>query len=224
MSDVTLAIEDEILKKIRKTAVERNTSLTVMARDMLKRMAVREDLVKEARLSGRVVRRAALMGGCGALAALLAGCGPADTELARTADELRQLDFERRSYIRDSIEARDEEQEALRLVKAAPAPDNEPGHVQDWLRRTMDEGSRSVLFPTWSAKRAGIGKFMVRFQYSYLDERNAIRKRGFIWQTDLSLKTVSGPREMTEHELQTRLRPTVGRPPAEDPLLRLRTD
>ena len=47
MSNITLAIEDEVLKKVRKIAVERNTTLTAMVRSALKQFAAREDLRTE---------------------------------------------------------------------------------------------------------------------------------------------------------------------------------
>ena len=43
MPNVTLAIEDDILKKVRKLAVERNTTLTAMVRSTLRELAARED-------------------------------------------------------------------------------------------------------------------------------------------------------------------------------------
>ncbi len=47
MTNVTLAIEDEILKKVRKLAVERNTTLTALVRESLRQLAAREDLRTE---------------------------------------------------------------------------------------------------------------------------------------------------------------------------------
>jgi len=47
MSNVTLAIDDEILVKVRKLAVERHTTLTAMVREMLEQLATREDLRAE---------------------------------------------------------------------------------------------------------------------------------------------------------------------------------
>ena len=47
MSNITLAIEDDVLKKVRKLAVEQNTTLTAMVRTVLKQFAAREDLRTE---------------------------------------------------------------------------------------------------------------------------------------------------------------------------------
>ncbi len=47
MANVTLTIEDEILKKVRKLAVERNTTLTTLVRESLRQLAAREDLRTE---------------------------------------------------------------------------------------------------------------------------------------------------------------------------------
>jgi len=43
MTNVTLAIEDDIVKKVRKLAVEKNTTLTALVRENLKQLAARED-------------------------------------------------------------------------------------------------------------------------------------------------------------------------------------
>ncbi len=47
MSNITLSIEDDILKKVRKLAVEKNTSLTSLVRNTLRQLAAREDLKTE---------------------------------------------------------------------------------------------------------------------------------------------------------------------------------
>jgi len=44
MSNITLAIEDDILIKVRKLAVERRTTLTAMVRNTLRELAAREDV------------------------------------------------------------------------------------------------------------------------------------------------------------------------------------
>ena len=43
MTNITLAIEEDVLKKERKLAVERNTSLTALVRETLRQLAARED-------------------------------------------------------------------------------------------------------------------------------------------------------------------------------------
>ena len=47
MSNVTLAVDDDVLKKVRKLAVERNTTLTAMVRSILCQLATREDVRTE---------------------------------------------------------------------------------------------------------------------------------------------------------------------------------
>jgi predicted transcriptional regulator len=47
MSNITLAIDDEIVRKVRKLAVERNTSLTGLVRATLSQLASREDFRTE---------------------------------------------------------------------------------------------------------------------------------------------------------------------------------
>ena len=47
MSNITLSIDDEVLIKVRKLAVERRTSLTAMVRSILCQLATREDVRTE---------------------------------------------------------------------------------------------------------------------------------------------------------------------------------
>ena len=43
MSNITMTLDDEIIKKVKKIAVEKNTTLTGLVRDYLTRIAKRED-------------------------------------------------------------------------------------------------------------------------------------------------------------------------------------
>ncbi len=43
MANVTMTLDDEIIKKVKKIAVEKNTTLTGIIRDYLIRLAKRED-------------------------------------------------------------------------------------------------------------------------------------------------------------------------------------
>ena len=51
MTNVTLAIDEEMLKKVRKLAVERETTLTALVRESLRQLAAREDLRTEELIS-----------------------------------------------------------------------------------------------------------------------------------------------------------------------------
>ena len=42
MSNITLSVDDEIIKKVRKIAIDRNTTLTAMVRDFLTSVATRD--------------------------------------------------------------------------------------------------------------------------------------------------------------------------------------
>ena len=44
MSNITITLDDEIIKKVKKNAVEKNTTLTGLVRDCLTKIAKREDL------------------------------------------------------------------------------------------------------------------------------------------------------------------------------------
>ena len=43
MSNITMTLDDEVIKKVKKIAVEKNTTLTGLVRDYLTRIAKRED-------------------------------------------------------------------------------------------------------------------------------------------------------------------------------------
>ncbi|MBT3296288.1 MAG: hypothetical protein HN919_08925 [Verrucomicrobia bacterium] len=43
MTNITIAADDDILMKVRRLAVERHTTITAMVRDILERLAARED-------------------------------------------------------------------------------------------------------------------------------------------------------------------------------------
>jgi DNA-directed RNA polymerase subunit F len=43
MSNITMTLDDDILKKVKKIAVEKNTTLTGLVRDYLSKLAKRED-------------------------------------------------------------------------------------------------------------------------------------------------------------------------------------
>ncbi|MCC5848863.1 MAG: ribbon-helix-helix protein, CopG family [Verrucomicrobia bacterium] len=47
MTNITLTIDEDIVKKVRRLALERNTSLTSLVREVLRQWAAREDLRSE---------------------------------------------------------------------------------------------------------------------------------------------------------------------------------
>jgi len=44
MSNITLTVDDKVIRKVRKLAVDRDTTLTAMVRDFLQSVAAREEL------------------------------------------------------------------------------------------------------------------------------------------------------------------------------------
>ena len=47
MSNITLSVDDEIIKKVRKIAIDKNTTLTAMVRDYLISIAERDQTERE---------------------------------------------------------------------------------------------------------------------------------------------------------------------------------
>jgi hypothetical protein len=62
MSNITLSVDDEIIKKVRKIAIDKNTTLTAMVRDFLTTVANRDNhqkqkAVRELRASFKTMSR-----------------------------------------------------------------------------------------------------------------------------------------------------------------------
>ena len=47
MSNITLSVDEDIIKKVRKIAIDKNTTLTAMVRDFLKSVAENEEIDKQ---------------------------------------------------------------------------------------------------------------------------------------------------------------------------------
>lgn len=47
MTNITLNVDDEVIKKVRKIAIDKNTTLTAMVREYLNSVAARDDQKKQ---------------------------------------------------------------------------------------------------------------------------------------------------------------------------------
>ena len=47
MSNITLSVDDAVIRKVRKIAIDRNTTLTAMVRDYLNAVAAQEAAVRD---------------------------------------------------------------------------------------------------------------------------------------------------------------------------------
>ena len=62
MPNITLSVDDKIIKKVRKIAIEKNTTLTAMVRDYLTSVAIRDtqeknEAIKKLRKSFKTISR-----------------------------------------------------------------------------------------------------------------------------------------------------------------------
>ena len=62
MPNITMSVDDEIIKKVRKIAIEKNTTLTAMVRDYLSSVAIRDaqeknEAIKKLRKSFKTISR-----------------------------------------------------------------------------------------------------------------------------------------------------------------------
>ncbi|MCP4234771.1 MAG: hypothetical protein GY770_14530 [Aestuariibacter sp.] len=51
MANITLKIEDDVIKKVRKIAIDKNTTMTAMIRTYLQSVAERETTARERRIA-----------------------------------------------------------------------------------------------------------------------------------------------------------------------------
>ena len=51
MSNITLSVNDEVIKKVRKIAISQDTTMTAMIRDFLQTVAKREDFEKTQKIT-----------------------------------------------------------------------------------------------------------------------------------------------------------------------------
>ncbi|MCF6236219.1 MAG: DUF6364 family protein [Gammaproteobacteria bacterium] len=61
MTNITLNIDDEVIKKVRKIAIDENSTMTAMIRDFLQSVAERENPEKERKIN-RLERSFDLLG------------------------------------------------------------------------------------------------------------------------------------------------------------------
>ena len=92
---------------------------------------------------------------------------------------------------------------ATQLAQTSPAEDGN-GTTSDWVSRQLALCRGSVLFPQWRARRSGLTKYEVTFEYTLVDGSSQIQRLGYAWEVDISLKTVSPSRMLRPDELHTR--------------------
>ena len=73
---------------------------------------------------------------------------------------------------------------------------------EQWLEKMRMEKKGSVLFPKWRTFRAGLAKYNVQYEYTLVDMKGDILKRGYIWTVDISRKTISERRDMKEKKFK----------------------
>lgn len=129
------------------------------------------------------------------------GCG---RETSDEGDDVYKalLESERqmRSTLQQQHAAESEDQIALRLVQASPAPDGS-GAVTQWIERTVQAYTGS-LFPRWVTRKSAMGRYDVRFTCLVTDASGAAYPIGYAWSADLALSLVHGPRALSEEELR----------------------
>ncbi len=136
----------------------------------------------------------------GLLACALSGCGrEAPTEGDNVYQALLENERQMRSAIRQQA-AMPEDQLAVRLVQTSAAPSGD-GVVTNWVAHTLAT-YRTTLFPRWIARKAGTGRYDVRFTCLVTDSSGAAHPIGYAWSADVALGVVRGPRTLSDEELR----------------------
>ena len=143
--------------------------------------------------------------GCAAGILLLTGCGRGSTA-ERSYLNARRAELEQQSAAPRPNEIGTEMARASQLVRSSPAESGE-GTTEDWVGRQLALCRGDVLFPQWKARRSGLTKYEVTFEYTLVDESTHIQRVGYAWDVDLSLNIVSTSRVMIAEEIETRMRP-----------------
>jgi hypothetical protein len=143
------------------------------------------------------------------------GCSPA-TDVERAYMESRRDEREQREQMQQTLEGVSESAAAIDMARASPAADGQ-GTAGQWVERLTASEKGSVLFPRWEGVRRSLHKYEVRYTYTVMAEAGGITKRGYAWDADLMLKSVTGPRELEEASLATRSSPYFPKPRLEPP-------
>ncbi|MBN1268882.1 MAG: hypothetical protein JXB04_04790 [Kiritimatiellae bacterium] len=173
-----------------------------MAKEACAIVSGRPDTTAGRRAVSVAVVLAAVMGCCG-------GCTPA-TDAEREYLEARREKARQKEAFLDAVEVADESGTAIQLVKDSPAPDGQ-GTAEAWANRETGQVRGSVLFPRWTARRRGRGKYEVHFTYTLMDETGSVSKHGHAWSVDIVLRLVGSHRLMTAEELNVRTRGSARR-------------
>ncbi len=139
----------------------------------------------------------------GAIFCLLAGgCGPGSSA-ERSYLEERRARLENQEDVAAPAKRGQESMEAMKLVREHPSAE-EGKTMEQWTLGRLGMEKGSALFPNWRARRSGLNKYEVRFEYTLVDKSSLIQRKGFAWEVDVSLNTVSAPRELQGGDLDAK--------------------
>jgi hypothetical protein len=156
---------------------------------------------------------------CGVAASLTllgaAGCSPA-SDAERAYIESRATEQQQREQMERTLEGGSESAAAIDMAKRSPAEDG-PGTAEQWIERLTAGERGTLLFPRWEGLRRSLNKYEVRYSYTVMNESGNITKKGYAWEVDLMVKTVTGPRDLEAADLAARSSPYFPRLRPESP-------
>lgn len=143
-----------------------------------------------------------------AASALFAACAP-QTAAERAYFEQKEAERQEKQDLKNKIvESTFKDSDLIALVTSNAAPDS-IGTTDDWLKRQIGAIEGQILFPRWKVLRHGNTRYDVQHLFSVIDAQNRIAKRGYQWQVDALVKSVSAPREMAFAEQRTVVAPAA---------------
>lgn len=81
----------------------------------------------------------------------------------------------------------------MQLVREAAATDG-AGNNEAWAGANREQLKGQTLLPQWKARRIGLNKYEVAYEFTLVDPSNRVRHISYNWEADLALRTVSAPR------------------------------
>ncbi|HBA82856.1 MAG TPA: hypothetical protein DCZ95_02065 [Verrucomicrobia bacterium] len=148
-----------------------------------------------------------LIGGGAVALATAIGCGSGSTA-EPSALKNRRSDLDPQGVSGRTSDSGSDMKNATLLAQSSPAKDGQ-GTTDEWVKRQLELCRGSVLFPQWKARRSGLTKYEVTFEYTLVDGSSRIQRAGYAWEVDVSLKTVSPLRELRADEINSHSNPRV---------------
>ena len=144
------------------------------------------------RREGCAGRRGLVRGATAAGLLLAAACGPL-SEQEREYFRRQQADRWQHEILEGLKRNEMLEEQALLLVKQAPAPAGE-GTTAEWVQTLEEREKGRIRFARWDVIRQPENKAIVRYRYTVTGSNLTVTKKAVEWTVDVGLRQVSEAR------------------------------